>query len=94
MSAAMEGWGGRVDLPDQQLQVYVITPASGKVVDDIPAGRLAQPELATISFDLDVICARLMLAVTKSLGSTLAGAPGPASELRLHPRASLGDGGG
>ena len=63
-------------------------------VDDIPAGRLAQQELATISFDLDVICARLMLAVTKSLGSTLAGAPGPASELRLHPRASLGDGGG
>lgn len=30
---------GRVDLPGQQLQVYVITPASGKVVDDIPAGK-------------------------------------------------------
>ena len=38
---------GRVDLPDQQLQVYVITPASGKVVEDIPAGK-AQIEVYPI----------------------------------------------
>lgn len=30
---------GRIDLPEQQLQIYLITPASGKVVDDIPAGK-------------------------------------------------------
>ena len=30
---------GRVDLEAEQLQIYLITPASGQVVDDIPAGK-------------------------------------------------------